>query len=89
MVGCCECGNEPLVFIEYEKFPDKLRTYEILRKTSAPWNKSVRPMLTSFFPWNENLCFIYKTNICACPIYDLQCLSLLHVSSLQRDHQGV
>jgi hypothetical protein len=35
VAGTCECGNEPSGSIQCEKFLDKLRTVQLLRKDSA------------------------------------------------------
>jgi len=39
VAGTCECRNEPSGSIKCGEFLEKLRTGEILKKDSAPWNK--------------------------------------------------
>ena len=39
MAGTCEYGNEPSGSMICGEFLDKLRTYLLLKKDSAPWSK--------------------------------------------------
>ena len=47
-MGCCECGNEPLVPIKCGEFLDKLSNRKLLTKHCAPWSYLVFFFLLSY-----------------------------------------
>jgi hypothetical protein len=38
VAGCCVYGDEPSGSIKCGEFLEKLRTFKLLRKDSAPWS---------------------------------------------------